>query len=128
MARTILIVDDDLEVQHYLTESLEAQGWRVICEKDGDWALKTFQSRDVDAVISQTDYPAWKALVDGRPAILWRANHAFQAVEVPAGQHQIVLVYRDRAFQVGLALCLIAVNTLRHYRGRRTRGPSDDHD
>jgi DNA-binding response OmpR family regulator len=51
MPRTVLIVDDDREVQRYLTESLEAQGWRVICEKDGDWALKTFQSRDVDAVI-----------------------------------------------------------------------------
>ncbi len=27
-----------------------------------------------------------------------------------------------------LALCLIAVNTLRHYRGQRTRGPLDDSD
>ncbi|HEY3359852.1 MAG TPA: DUF4388 domain-containing protein [Polyangia bacterium] len=51
MARTILIVDDDREVQRYLSDSLEAQGWRVICEKDGDWALKTFQSREIDAVI-----------------------------------------------------------------------------
>jgi DNA-binding response OmpR family regulator/curved DNA-binding protein CbpA len=51
MARTILIVDDDREVQRYLTESLEAQGWRVIGEKDGEWALKTFQGRDIDAVV-----------------------------------------------------------------------------
>jgi DNA-binding response OmpR family regulator/tetratricopeptide (TPR) repeat protein len=51
MSRTILIVDDDREVQRYLTDSLEAQGWRVIGEKDGEWALKTFQSRDIDAVI-----------------------------------------------------------------------------
>jgi DNA-binding response OmpR family regulator/tetratricopeptide (TPR) repeat protein len=51
MARTILIVDDDREVQRYLTESLEAQGWRVIGEKDGEWALKTFQGRQIDAVV-----------------------------------------------------------------------------
>jgi DNA-binding response OmpR family regulator len=51
MPRTVLIVDDDREVQRYLTESFEAQGWRVICEKDGDWALKTFLGREVDAVV-----------------------------------------------------------------------------
>ena len=44
-------------------------------------------------VISQTHYPAWKAYVDGQPARIWRANYAFQAVEVPAGRHQIQLVY-----------------------------------
>ena len=51
MPRTVLIVDDDREVQRYLTESLEAQGWRVIGEKDGEWALKTFQGREIDAVV-----------------------------------------------------------------------------
>jgi DNA-binding response OmpR family regulator/curved DNA-binding protein CbpA len=51
MSRTILIVDDDREVQRYLTESLDAQGWRVISEKDGEWALKTFQGREIDAVV-----------------------------------------------------------------------------
>ncbi len=46
-------------------------------------------------VISQTYYPAWKAYVDGRPAKLWRANYAFQALEVPAGRHHIRLAYED---------------------------------
>jgi len=51
MPRTILIVDDDREVQRYLTEAFEAQGWRVIGERDGEWAIKTFQNRRVDAVV-----------------------------------------------------------------------------
>jgi DNA-binding response OmpR family regulator/DnaJ-domain-containing protein 1 len=58
MPRTVLIVDDDREVQKYLTEALEAQGWRVICEKDGDWAVKTFHSRNIDAVILDILIPA----------------------------------------------------------------------
>ena len=37
-------------------------------------------------VIAQSYYPAWKAHVDGRPARVWRANYAFQAIEVPAGR------------------------------------------
>jgi hypothetical protein len=52
-------------------------------------------------VISQTFYHPWKAYVDGAPVRLWRANHAFQAIEVPAGQHQVTLAYEDRQFRRG---------------------------
>ena len=55
-------------------------------------------------VISQTHYPAWKAYVDGRPATIWRANYAFQALEVPAGRHQIQLVYEDKKLLTGAVL------------------------
>jgi len=52
MARpTVLIVDDDREVTQYLSDVLKGEGWKVLCEKDGDWALKTFKSRRIDAVI-----------------------------------------------------------------------------
>ncbi len=52
-------------------------------------------------VISQSYYPAWKALVDGRPATLWRANYAFQALQMPAGRHHIQLVYKDNMLLAG---------------------------
>ena len=38
-------------------------------------------------VVAQTWYHNWRAYVDGQPAPLLRANHAFQAVQVPAGRH-----------------------------------------
>jgi hypothetical protein len=55
-------------------------------------------------VIAQTHYPAWKAYVDGRPATIWRANYAFQALEVPAGRHQIKMVYEDKKLLAGAVL------------------------
>ena len=55
-------------------------------------------------VISQTHYPAWQAYVDGKPARIWRANYAFQAVEVPAGHHRIQLLYEDKKLRAGAAL------------------------
>ena len=55
-------------------------------------------------VVSQTHYPAWKAYVDGQPARIWRANYAFQALEVPAGRHQIRMVYEDRMLLAGAVL------------------------
>jgi uncharacterized membrane protein YfhO len=40
---------------------------------------------------------------------LWRANYAFQAVQVPAGKHRIVLTYNDIALRVGLAISLLSI-------------------
>ncbi len=60
-------------------------------------------------VAAQSYYHDWKAYVDGQPTPLWRANHAFQALEVPAGKHQIALIYEDRAFHAGAAISLITL-------------------
>ncbi len=59
-------------------------------------------------VISQTYYHDWRAFVDGAPAPLLRANDAFQAVQVPAGKHEVRLVYVDKAFQVGAVISVCA--------------------
>jgi hypothetical protein len=60
-------------------------------------------------VIAQTYYHPWRAYVDGQPVHLWRANYAFQAVEVPAGRHWVVLAYEDRRFFDGTIISLAAL-------------------
>ena len=60
-------------------------------------------------VIAQTFYHNWQAEVDGRPVRLLRANLAFQAVQIPAGKHQIHLAYRDKAFAIGAKISLAAL-------------------
>jgi hypothetical protein len=72
----------------------------------------TRQSIEVDTpsptmvVLSQAWYHNWQARVDGVAVPLWRANHAFQAVEAPAGKHRIELVYIDQALRLGGAVSL----------------------
>ncbi len=65
-------------------------------------------------VIAQSFYHNWRAFLDGQQVRLWRANYAWQALEIPAGQHEVTLVYRDRAFYLGAvasalsqALCFV---------------------
>ena len=64
------------------------------------------------AVISQTDYPAWKAYLDGKPTRIWQANYAFQALEVPAGEHNIELRYEDRLFTIGVVCSALGILAL----------------
>jgi hypothetical protein len=56
--------------------------------------------------ISQTYYPPWKAYVDGQATPIWRANHAFQAVQVAPGHHVLQLRYEDRLFRLGAAISI----------------------
>jgi hypothetical protein len=57
-------------------------------------------------VLAQAYYHPWRAYVDGKRTELWRANYAFQALEVPGGQHQVSLVYEDSLFHLGVAISL----------------------
>jgi hypothetical protein len=60
-------------------------------------------------VISQSFYHLWRAFVDGSPARLLRANLAFQAVEVPAGNHHVKVVYDDPNFRIGVVVSLASL-------------------
>ena len=54
-------------------------------------------------VLADTWYPGWQARVDGEPTALLRANHAFRAVQLTAGEHVVEMVYRPTSVLVGAA-------------------------
>ena len=57
------------------------------------------QSADSALILAaQSFYHPWRAYVDGKTTTLWKANYAFQALEVPPGKHRVDLIYEDRAF------------------------------
>ncbi|MFZ1074113.1 MAG: YfhO family protein [Verrucomicrobiia bacterium] len=60
-------------------------------------------------VLAQAFYHNWHAFVDGKPVPILRANHAFQALEIPAGRHKILLRYEDRAFRIGAGVSVLAL-------------------
>jgi hypothetical protein len=58
-------------------------------------------------VLPDPYYPQWHVKVDGKPAKLLEVDHAFRGVKVPAGAHQMVFTYQDRAMQAGFLLSLL---------------------
>ena len=60
-------------------------------------------------VIAQNFYPSWRATVNGQPAPVLRANHAFQAIPIPAGKSTIRLDYVDWPFRIGAGISLMTL-------------------
>ena len=60
-------------------------------------------------VIAQAYYHPWHAYVDGQATTLWRANYAFQALEVPAGSHRVEIIYQDARFRAGAIISLASL-------------------
>jgi hypothetical protein len=60
-------------------------------------------------VLSDPHYPGWQATVDGTSAALLKADYAFRAVAVPAGDHRVTMVFRPLTWRVGLAISSASV-------------------
>lgn len=54
----VLIVDDDRAIQRMLADALTKKGFTVTVERDGEWALKTFEKKPFDAVLLDLLLPA----------------------------------------------------------------------
>ncbi|NIV31786.1 MAG: YfhO family protein, partial [Anaerolineae bacterium] len=60
-------------------------------------------------VLGEVHYPGWQTYVDGNPTPTLRANLALRAVPVPAGQHQVEMVYRPWTVPAGIAISVLAL-------------------
>jgi hypothetical protein len=55
-------------------------------------------------LLLDTYYPGWTVKLDGQAVPLLQANGAFRAVQVPAGEHEIIFAYQPVSLLVGAAI------------------------
>ena len=67
-------------------------------------------------------YPGWKALLDGKPVKIFRANYAFRAIALPPGRHRVEWKYDPILFRIGSSVSLLTALALAVYFVRRRRG------
>ena len=88
--------------------------------------LKVTAKENSLLVLAQTFDHSWRARVDGKLTEVLRANHAFQAVVIPAGPHEVVFTYESKAFRDGAKISLASAaflfliwwNPISHWRSR----------
>jgi hypothetical protein len=63
-------------------------------------------------VLTDQDYPGWSVTVNGAPAPVLAANHAFRAVPVPGGESTVVWTYRPLTLWLSAAVSLTALGVV----------------
>lgn len=59
-------------------------------------------------MFNDSNYPGWRAYVDGQHTSLLRANHLFRGVVLDKGHHVVEFKYQPRSFRYGLLVSFIA--------------------
>lgn len=78
-------------------------------------------------VLSDTYFPGWRAFVDGKERPVLKANYAFRAVQVRAGDRRVRFIFKPKGFYELLCLCaalaalMIAVSVRRILAARPVR-------
>jgi hypothetical protein len=71
--------------------------------------LTTQAGQDKFLVLSEAYSPYWRAVVDGRPAPVLRANYGLRAVFVPRGRHEVSFVFSYPPFYRGLGITAVTL-------------------
>ena len=88
------------------------------------YEIETDSATDSRIVITESSWPGWRAYIDGRRVRMQLADHAFLSVGIPAGKHEVRVVYLPEPFVRGRAISLATLVLLAiaavFYRSRRT--------
>ncbi len=75
----------------------------------GKSIIKVNTNKDGFLFISDAWYPGWKAKIDNENVQIYRADYAFRAVPITAGEHKVELIYYPEIFKIGKGLSLLAL-------------------
>jgi uncharacterized membrane protein YfhO len=71
--------------------------------------LKVKTNRDGILWLSEIWYPAWKAVVDGKPVEILRVDDCFRGMQIPAGEHLVELRFSSGYFKTGLIVLVLTI-------------------
>ncbi len=79
---------------------------RIVAEAPERVVIEATVAAPALLVFGDTANDGWRADVDGTPAPILHADHAFRAVWLPAGQHTVVFTYAPRSVRIGALVSL----------------------
>ena len=63
-------------------------------------------------MLSENQYPGWRAYLDGQSVGVLRVDYALRGVAVPAGAHEVRFVYVPKSVIIGLLVSAFAALAL----------------
>ena len=92
---------------------------RIVSENSNRLSLAVDANRDSALVVSDANFPGWRAWVNGKETKVETANGMFRAMEIPQGKSRVEMVFDSQTTRLGmfLSLCglviLAALNSVR---------------
>ena len=71
--------------------------------------IRAITKSDAYLVFSEVWYPGWSVTIDGIPSEFSKANYAFRAVYLPAGDHIIHTEFKPQIWYVSLGISIFAL-------------------
>jgi hypothetical protein len=84
----------------------------IISASSNQLAVRTTSGRPRLLVVADTDYPGWRATVDGQEVPILRANVFQRAVVVPAGDHTVHFRFESASIYWGFAFSIVCCTIL----------------
>lgn len=81
----------------------------ILSHRPNEIAVHTRGMNSGYLVLSEVWFPGWTCVIDGTPTPIYRANYAFRAIELPAGEHEVVFRFDPMTFRWGRAVSLVAL-------------------
>lgn len=74
--------------------------------------VKTVSAAPAILVLSENQYPGWRAYLDGAAVETFRVDYNLRGVALPAGSHLVEFVYQPRSVLLGLVISLLVLALL----------------
>jgi hypothetical protein len=84
----------------------------IVRYRSSDVQIETETAAPALLVLNDTEFPGWRAYVNGEQASIVTANYLFRGVFVPAGKNTVEFRYEPRSFWAGVAVALAAIVAL----------------
>jgi hypothetical protein len=78
----------------------------------GSLVLRVANPADGLLVLSEVEYPGWRAYLDGAEVGVLRVNYILRGVAVPAGEHQVDLIFRPPTLIWGSAISALTLGAI----------------
>jgi hypothetical protein len=104
--RTTVLVEPGSGARSYPTGSSDA---RLVSIEDTRMTAEVSTAGGGYLVLSEAQYPGWRATIDGSAAPVERVDVMFQGVAIPAGRHSVTFELVSTTLRAGMMLSVIAV-------------------
>ncbi len=114
-----LLTAEDFDVARQIVLASRPDGFKAAenCSGTVEWrrrepehlALRVVADDSCVLVLSELDYPGWRAKVDGASTSILRTDGILRGLAVPAGEHEVVFDYRPMSVPAGAAISIVTL-------------------